>query len=58
MAKKMDFYRLDRLLENNATWNILLGERANGKSYAVKEYAINEALKEGNMAEIGGFADI
>lgn len=49
MGKKMDFYRLDRLLDIGATWNILLGERANGKSYAVKEYAINEALKEGNI---------
>ena len=46
---KRDFYRLDRILKTGATWNVLLGERANGKSYAAKEYAINEALLEGNI---------
>lgn len=46
---KRDFYRLDRLLDIGACWNILLGERANGKSFAVKEYALNQALLEGNI---------
>ena len=46
---KQDFYRLDRILQTGAIWNVLLGERANGKSYAVKEYAINQALSEKNI---------
>lgn len=47
---KNDFYRLDRILKTEATWNILLGERANGKSYAVKEYAIRQAFECNNIS--------
>lgn len=50
MAKeKRDFYRLDRILAEDAVFSVLLGERANGKSYACKEYAIKQALTEGNI---------
>ena len=47
---KTDFYRLDRILKTGATWNVLLGERANGKSYAVKEHAIIEAFECNNIS--------
>lgn len=39
------FYRLVKILKANAIWNIILGERSNGKSYAVKEYALEESWK-------------
>lgn len=47
---KKDFYRLDRILEKNAIWNVLLGERANGKSYAVKEHCIKQAFQKNNIS--------
>lgn len=40
----MNFFRLDRILGAKCTYNILLGQRANGKSYAVKEECVKEAF--------------
>lgn len=39
---KDKYYRLDAILEKNATYNVIFGERSNGKSYAVLEYALHE----------------
>lgn len=47
---KNDFYRLDNILSKNGIFNILLGERANGKSYAVKEYCIRQAFEIQNIS--------
>lgn len=44
--KKNDFYRLDEIKKKDAQYNILLGERANGKSGAVKEEAVRLGLKK------------
>ena len=44
MSKKK-YYRLDNILKHDATYNILLGERSNGKSYAVKERVLTNAYK-------------
>lgn len=44
MAKK--HYRLDSILKAECPYNIIYGLRKNGKSYAVKEYCIEKALKE------------
>lgn len=41
---KRDFYRLTELDKHNPNYAIILGERANGKSYAVKERALECAL--------------
>ena len=38
-----DYYTIDRILAQHATYNILLGQRANGKSYAVKRECVKEA---------------
>lgn len=43
---KQKYYRLDKILKLNAEYNILLGERSNGKSYAAKEYAIRRAYTD------------
>lgn len=43
---KNDFYRLDELLKHKPQYSILLGERANGKSYAVKEYALKKSINK------------
>lgn len=44
MAKK--FYSLDNMKKTNAQYRMLLGEKSNGKSYAVKSDAIEEAYKK------------
>lgn len=41
MAKEQ-YYRLDNILLTNAQWYLLIGQRANGKSYAVKEFCIKD----------------
>lgn len=43
--KKNEFYRLNEIKKKEAQYNILLGERANGKSGAVKEEAVRLGLK-------------
>lgn len=45
---KQKYYSLDRIFEAvpDATWFCLYGQRANGKSYSVKKYIIEEALKD------------
>lgn len=40
-----NFYSLDSLLSKKAKFNILFGERANGKSFAVKKYVLEQAVK-------------
>ena len=40
---KQKFYNLKKLLAVDAEYNILLGERSNGKSYAVKEHCVTQA---------------
>ena len=39
-SKAADFYRLDAILRHKAQYNLIYGERSNGKSYAVKEYCL------------------
>lgn len=41
----MAFYQIDSLLKTKADYLMLLGERSNGKSYAVKETILNNAFK-------------
>lgn len=47
MGKKKKHYSLDRLLSCEAQYNILYGERSNGKSYAVKKRCLERAYKNG-----------
>lgn len=44
---KQKYYTLDNILKENCEYLLLLGERSNGKSYAVKHFCINEYLKNG-----------
>ena len=41
----MKYYSLDNLLKTGCRWMILFGMRSNGKSYAVKKYALECAYK-------------
>jgi len=38
---KMKYYSLDRILRHDAIYNVIIGERSNGKTYAVLRYAID-----------------
>ena len=48
MAKKQDlkYYSLDNILKKNSVYNVIFGERSNGKTYAVLKYGIEQYLKQ------------
>lgn len=39
------FYSLDNILKKNATYNMIFGERSNGKTYSVLKYGIEQFFK-------------
>lgn len=45
MAKK--YYSLKKILAENADYNIIIGERSNGKTYATLEYILTDYVKNG-----------
>lgn len=47
MAKKREYYDITNMLKTNAQYMILLGQRANGKSYQAKTTVLKEAFNTG-----------
>lgn len=47
--KKIKYYRLDKILKENAHYNIIFGERSNGKTYACLEYSISNYITKGEQ---------
>ena len=48
MAKvKEEHYTLTKILEQNADYNVIFGERSNGKTTAVLSYALNDYVSSG-----------
>lgn len=45
---KQKYYTLTNILKEKCEYNVLLGERSNGKSYSVKHHCLNEFMKHGN----------
>lgn len=43
---KQKYYSVNEILKHNAQYNILYGERSNGKSYAVKHHCLKKAYKK------------
>ena len=43
------FYSLESILKKKAVYNVIFGERSNGKTYAVLEYALREFWKSGKQ---------
>lgn len=37
-----EFYSLEPILSKNATYNMIIGERSNGKTYAVLKYSLQQ----------------
>lgn len=53
MENEYQYYRLDEILKRDAHYNIIFGERSNGKTYAVLEYGIKQyARGRGQLAII------
>lgn len=44
---KEKYYKLDKILSKNADYNIIIGERSNGKSYSILDYILKDYLKTG-----------
>lgn len=44
---KETFYRLDNILTHNADYNVIYGERSNGKTTAVLEYGLDDHINSG-----------
>ena len=45
------YYSLNRILDLNASYNMIFGERSNGKTYAVLKHALEQYFEDGG--EIG-----
>lgn len=55
---KNKFYSLTKILECNAQYNVIIGERSNGKTYACLKYAIEQYMSNGGqLALVRRWAD-
>lgn len=48
-TETIKFYSLKNLLEKHADYNIIFGERSNGKTYAVLEYGLKRFIQTGEQ---------
>ena len=49
MSEKNNFYSLDNILKKNALYNVIIGERSNGKTFAVGEKALKDFAEQGQQ---------
>ena len=47
--KKFNYYSLKNIQRKNATYNVIFGERSNGKTYAVLKQALENYKKDGSQ---------
>ena len=45
MSDKRKYYSLDAIKKKNATYNVIFGERSNGKTYALLKHCVSEWVK-------------
>lgn len=50
--KKDEFYSLERILSTKSVYNMVIGERSNGKTYAVLKHGIEEYFRTGGEMAI------
>ena len=48
----MHYYSLQKILKKNAVYNVIFGERSNGKTYSVLKYGIKEYITNGGQLAI------
>lgn len=46
------FYNLKSIMKTNSTYNMIIGERSNGKTYATLKYGIEQYFKNGSQIAI------
>lgn len=51
-TSKQQYYSLDNILSKEAHYNLIFGERSNGKTYAALKYAIEQYVKDGSQCAI------
>lgn len=49
MFKKQKFYSLDSILSHDAIYNVIFGERSNGKTFSVLKYALQRFVENGEQ---------
>ena len=49
---KNNFYNLNRIKKKNAVYNVIFGERSNGKTYAVLIEGLKEYIKHGGQIAV------
>ena len=49
MLGKNKYYSLNNILKKDAQYNIIFGQRSNGKTYAVKKYGLEKFIKTGEQ---------
>lgn len=47
---KNKFYSLENILKSDAQYNVIFGERSNGKTYACLEYALKQYVSKGKQS--------
>ena len=50
--EKLKFFTLKNILAKGAKYNVIFGERSNGKTYAVLKYAYEKFLETGEQLAI------
>ncbi len=50
--KKIKYYSLTNILKREAQYNLIIGERSNGKTYACLKYALENYIKYGKQTAI------
>ena len=50
--EKSNYYSLEKILSKNAQYNIIFGERSNGKTYAVLNYCLKNYFEKGEKFAI------
>lgn len=51
--KKNEYYSLDNILKYDADYNVIFGERSNGKTFSVLSYGIKHHIDSGYKSQIG-----
>lgn len=46
------YYSLTNILKKNAVYNVIIGERSNGKTYSVLRYALKQRIEHGGQVAI------
>lgn len=46
------YYNLNAILKTNSTYNVIIGERSNGKTYASLKYGVEQFFKNGSQIAI------